>query len=66
MDLPGTLKGGPCSEGAFPGAGQFGTVTVTDDGGDTVDVDLTGRNWRGKVLVSLRTTARVPAGAAAG
>ena len=56
LDRPGSFKGGPYSEGAFPGPGQFGTVTVTDDGGDTVDVALAGRNWRGEVVVSLRTT----------
>ncbi|MGY1700242.1 hypothetical protein [Geodermatophilus sp. SYSU D00766] len=56
LDSPATLKGGPYGEGAFPGAGQFGTVTVTDDGGDTVGVELTGRDCRGDVLVSLRVT----------
>jgi phosphodiesterase/alkaline phosphatase D-like protein len=59
LDRPGSFKGGPYSEGAFPGPGHFGTVTVEDDGGDTVDVELAGRNWRGEVVVSLRTT--VPA-----
>jgi hypothetical protein len=63
LDRPGSVKGGPYSEGAFPGGGQFGAIAVTDTGGGTVDVELTGRNWRGEVLVSLRST--VPAGAAA-
>jgi hypothetical protein len=62
LDSPGTVKGGPYSEGAVPGPGQFGTVTVTDTGGDTVDVELAGRDWRGEVLVSYRTTVPVPAG----
>ncbi|MGY1708833.1 alkaline phosphatase D family protein [Geodermatophilus sp. SYSU D00758] len=62
LDSPGDVKGGPYSEGAFPGAGQFGTVTVTDDGGDAVRVELTGRDWRGEVLVSLTTTLPAPAG----
>lgn len=61
LDSPGTLKGGPYSEGAFPGAGQFGTVTVTDTGGDAVEVELTGRNWKDEVLVSYRTTLPAPA-----
>jgi hypothetical protein len=56
LDRPGLVKGGPYSEGAFPGGGQFGTVTVTDTGGDTVDVELVGRRWDGEVLVSLRIT----------
>jgi hypothetical protein len=61
-DTPGAVKGGPYSEGVFPGAGQFGTVTVTETGGATVDVELAGRDWRGEVLVSLRTTFDVPSG----
>jgi phosphodiesterase/alkaline phosphatase D-like protein len=61
MDAPGLVKGGPYSEGVFPGAGQFGTVTVTDTGGVTVDVELAGRNWRNEVLVSYRTTLPLPA-----
>ncbi|MGY1734979.1 alkaline phosphatase D family protein [Geodermatophilus sp. SYSU D00684] len=60
LDSPGSVKGGPYSEGAFPGAGQFGTVTVTDDGGDTVGVELAGRDWRGDVLVSLSVTVPAP------
>lgn len=60
LDSPAMIKGGPYSEGAFPGAGQFGTVTVTDTGGDTVEVELTGRTWRDEVLVSYRTTLPAP------
>ncbi|MGY1616190.1 alkaline phosphatase D family protein [Geodermatophilus sp. SYSU D00691] len=61
LDSPGDVKGGPYSEGAFPGAGQFGTVEVIDDGGDTVRLELAGWNWRGEELVSLTVT--VPVGA---
>lgn len=43
MDSSGTVKGGPYSEGTSPGAGQFGTVRITDDGGDSVRVELAGR-----------------------
>lgn len=53
------MKGGPYSEGAFPGAGQFGSVEVSDDGGPTVGVELTGRTWDGEVLVSWSTTVDV-------
>ncbi|GAA0902796.1 hypothetical protein GCM10009557_78790 [Virgisporangium ochraceum] len=60
LDRPGNVKGGPYSEGAFPGAGQFGTLSVTDDGGPTVEVDLAGRNWRGETLVAYHTTIAVP------
>ncbi|MFQ1002379.1 alkaline phosphatase D family protein [Modestobacter sp. SSW1-42] len=59
LDRPGSVKGGPYSEGTFPGAGQFGTVQVTDDGGATVGVELTGRTWDGDVLVSWSTTVAV-------
>jgi len=44
------VKGGPYSEGAFPGAGHYGTMTVTDDG-DRVDVRLSGRDHRDRELV---------------
>ncbi|HYF26466.1 MAG TPA: MFS transporter [Baekduia sp.] len=50
LDRPGSVKGGPYSEGAFPGAGQFATVDVADDG-DRLRVRLTGRRYDGRVLV---------------
>jgi hypothetical protein len=59
LDRPGSRKGGPYSEGAFPGGGQFGTLTVTDSGGSSIDVELAGRNWRDDVLVSYRTSIPV-------
>jgi hypothetical protein len=60
LDRPGSVKGGPYSEGAFPGPGQFGTLRVTDGGGHEIGVELAGRNWQGEVLVSYRTTLTVP------
>lgn len=51
LDRPGTGKGGPYSEGSFPGSGQFSTVDVDDDG-DDVRVTLTGRRWDGKEIVT--------------
>jgi hypothetical protein len=54
------VKGGPYSDGTFPGAGQFGTVAVTDEGGASIDVELSGRNWRDEVLVAHRFTVAVP------
>jgi hypothetical protein len=50
LDRPGHAKGGPYSEGAFPGAGQFGTVTVRDRGA-TVAVELAGRDRLGRRFV---------------
>lgn len=55
LDRPGSVKGGPYSEGAFPGAGQFGLLHVRDDG-EHVRVTLEGRNWEGRTLVSLDVT----------
>ncbi|MBK9179422.1 MAG: alkaline phosphatase family protein [Acidimicrobiales bacterium] len=55
LDRAGSLKGGPYSEGAFPGAGRFGLVTVDDDGTE-VRVTLDGRTWDGTSLVTYRFT----------
>ena len=54
LDKNGSEKGGPYSEGVFEGGGQFGLVTVDDDGSDTVRVLLSGRNKEGEELVGLR------------
>jgi hypothetical protein len=51
LDRPGGVKGGPYSEGTFPGAGQFGTLDVTDTGGDVITLTMTGRTWDGRELV---------------
>jgi hypothetical protein len=53
LDRPGSLKGGPYSEGARPGGGQYGVVHVKDDG-STVTVDLAAKNWRRETLMSYR------------
>jgi len=42
LDQHPSSKGGPYSEGAVPGTGQFGLVTVTDTGGPTVGVEFRG------------------------
>jgi hypothetical protein len=60
LDRPGHVKGGPYSEGAYPGGGQFGLIEVDDTGGDEITVTLSGRTWEGEVLVSYEFT--VPAG----
>ena len=60
VDRRGGVKGGPYSEGAFPGAGQYATVAVQDDGGERLDVTLTGRRYTGEDIV--RHTFSVPAG----
>jgi hypothetical protein len=50
LDRPGGEKGGPYSEGAYPGAGQFGTMAVRDRG-ERLRVVLTGRGYRGEEIV---------------
>ena len=51
LDRPGNVKGGPYSGGAFPGFGQYGVIDVVDDGHD-VEVRLTGKNWKGEVIIA--------------
>jgi hypothetical protein len=59
LDRRGKVKGGPYSEGAYPGAGRFGLVQV-DDRGSVVGVELSGRDWRGRTLVRHRFEVAVP------
>lgn len=53
LDRPGSTKGGPYSEGSFPGAGQFATMAVQDDGGDTIEVSWQGYDWELNEIVGL-------------
>jgi hypothetical protein len=55
LDRPGSVKGGPYSEGVFPGGGQFGVVDVADSGSAMV-VTLSGWNWKSEQLVSWKFT----------
>ncbi|MFQ5556976.1 MAG: alkaline phosphatase D family protein [Acidimicrobiales bacterium] len=59
LDRPGEVKGGPYSEGAVPGGGQFGVLEVNDAGGSTIEVTLSGRDWRNAELISHRFTVPV-------
>lgn len=56
LDRIGAVKGGPYSEGAFPGGGQFGLLAVTDPGSGPVTVRFSGRTWEDEELVSLEVT----------
>jgi hypothetical protein len=60
LDRPGSVKGGPYSEGVYPGGGQFGLIEVTDDGGDLVEITLSGHDWTGAVLVEYTFSVAVP------
>jgi len=51
LDRPGSVKGGPYSEGAQPGGGQFGLIDVIDTGDDRITVRLSGFDWTGSRLV---------------
>jgi hypothetical protein len=63
LDRPGSVKGGPYSHGAFPGAGQYGVLTVRDDGGPRIRVSLAGRDWARRDLVRLSYPVAVPGAA---
>ncbi len=51
IDRPGSVKGGPYSEGAIGDGGKFATIEFTDDGTD-ITVDLTGLTRDGRELMS--------------
>jgi hypothetical protein len=51
LDRPGSDKGGPYSEGTFPGGGRFSTVDVEDDGTE-ITVTIGGRTWDDDELLS--------------
>lgn len=51
FDRKGSIKGGPYSTLPVPGRGHFGLVEITDTGGDTISVKLSGRDLRdGEVM----------------
>jgi hypothetical protein len=51
LDRLGSVKGGPFSHGRYPGAGQFGVVTV-DDRSHEIGIELSGRSWTGAEIIS--------------
>lgn len=59
LDRRGDVKGGPFSEGVFPGSGQFGTITVDDRGDEQVNVVLAGWSYRGERLVEYAFTRKL-------
>lgn len=58
LDRRGNVKGGPYSEGAIPGGGHFGLMTVTDTG-DQIAVEWSGRDYTGAELIRYRFTRPV-------
>ena len=61
LDRPGSVKGGPYSEGTYPGGGQFGLIEIVDTGSTEIDVRLSGRNWTGRVIAEYSFTVAAPA-----
>ncbi len=59
LDRPGSIKGGPYSDGVVDGVGQFGLLDIVD-GGDTISVTATGTNWEGEILLQRTFTFDVP------
>jgi phosphodiesterase/alkaline phosphatase D-like protein len=51
LDRHGGTKGGPYSEGTEPGGGQFGLMTVIDEGGDSIEIIWSGRNYQDEELM---------------
>ena len=60
LDRPGSAKGGPYSEGEFPGGGQFALIEVTDTGADRITVRLSGLDWTGSLLVDYSFEVSAP------
>ncbi|MEW5876401.1 MAG: alkaline phosphatase D family protein [Candidatus Zixiibacteriota bacterium] len=52
LDRSGSTKGGPYSEGAYPGGGRFGLMTVSDSGGAWLHVLWQGLTYTNSQLVS--------------
>lgn len=59
LDRSGSVKGGPYSEGAYPGGGQFALMSVIDNGGSTITVQWSGRNAANTEIVGLTFTVPV-------
>ncbi len=51
LDQTPSIKGGPYSEGAFPGRGQFGLMTIKDQG-DSLCIQWSGRDSLNQEIVS--------------
>jgi phosphodiesterase/alkaline phosphatase D-like protein len=61
LDRHGAVKGGPYSEGAIAGSGQYGTLEIHDEGSQRIAIVLRAKDWRGRTLLVHRLHVRVPA-----
>lgn len=59
LDRRGEVRGGPYSGGAHPGSGQFGTLTVRDDG-ERVVLALRGLDWTGREIIRRQLVLPAP------
>jgi phosphodiesterase/alkaline phosphatase D-like protein len=53
LDREGSVKGGPYSHGTFPGLGQFGLMTVTDEGSE-IHLGWSGRDHEDREIIAHR------------
>jgi hypothetical protein len=53
FDRSGRIKGGPYSHGAVKGGGHFGLMTIEDNGGDAINIILSGRNYLDEELMRI-------------
>jgi alkaline phosphatase D len=60
LDRDGSVKGGPYSEGTFPGRGQYALMRVEDEGGERIRVRWSGRRHGIGELVALDLEIEVP------
>jgi hypothetical protein len=60
LDRPGSVKGGPYSEGTYPGGGQFGLIEVADTGTAEITVRISGWDWTGTELVGYSFSVPAP------
>ena len=60
FDRPGSVKGGPYSEGTTAGGGHFGVVDVDDDGGREVRISLEGRDADNRTIMTHSFTVEAP------
>lgn len=65
LDRNGSRKGGPYSEGSYPGRGQFGMMAVNDTGGHSIEIVWSGRNQENNEVVGLTFTVENTLGGAA-
>ncbi|MEL6822411.1 MAG: alkaline phosphatase D family protein [Calditrichota bacterium] len=62
LDRPASEKGGPYSEGAYPGNGQFGLITITDNGPGDVMLRFVGQDEDDNEILTYEKSFNTPLG----